>query len=83
MPTDDFFHARLDQMIDLHHPLTVLANRLPWVQIEAALAPVFARKNHPCLSGCLPMIAHGGVSGLKVVCGRISASRTSAIRTLV
>ncbi len=29
MPTDDFFRARLDQMIDLQHPLAVLANRLP------------------------------------------------------
>ncbi len=29
MPTDDFFRARLDQMIDLHHPLVVLSNRLP------------------------------------------------------
>ena len=29
MPTDDFFRARLDQMIDLRHPLAVLANRLP------------------------------------------------------
>ena len=45
MPTDDFFYARLDQMIDLHHPLVVLANRLPWLQIEAALAPAFERKN--------------------------------------
>ena len=45
MPTDDFFHARLDQMIDLHHPLAVLANRLPWPQIEAALAPAFERKH--------------------------------------
>ena len=45
MPTDDFFRARLDQMIDLHHPLAVLANRLPWPAIEAALAPAFERKN--------------------------------------
>ncbi len=45
MPTDDFFHACLDQMIDLHHPLAVLANRLPWPQIEAALAPTFERKD--------------------------------------
>ena len=45
MATDDFFRARLDQMIDLRHPLAVLANRLPWAQIEAALAPAFARKN--------------------------------------
>ena len=25
MATDDFFHARLDQMIDLRHPLAALA----------------------------------------------------------
>ncbi|GAB1424436.1 hypothetical protein MASR2M16_16700 [Thauera terpenica] len=43
MATDDFFRARLDQMIDLRHPLVVLAGRLPWSQIEAALAPAFAR----------------------------------------
>ena len=29
MPTDDFFRARIDQMIDLSHPLTVLARRMP------------------------------------------------------
>jgi IS5 family transposase len=31
--TDDFFRARLEQMIDLKHPLAVLASRLPWAQI--------------------------------------------------
>ena len=41
--TDDFFRSRLDQMIDLKHPLTVLGSRLPWAQIETALAPAFAR----------------------------------------
>lgn len=45
MATDDFFRARLDQMIDLRHPLAVLANRLPWAQIESVLAPAFARRN--------------------------------------
>ena len=45
MATDDFFRARLDQMIDLRHPLAVLAGRMPWGQIEVALAPAFARKN--------------------------------------
>ena len=44
MSTCDFFRARIDQMIDLHHPLAVLAQRLPWAQLEAALAPCFARK---------------------------------------
>jgi len=41
--TDDFFRARLDQMIDLRHPLAALAQRMPWAQIEAALAPTFER----------------------------------------
>lgn len=27
MPTDDFFRARLDQMIDLRHPLAVFVNQ--------------------------------------------------------
>lgn len=45
MPTDDFFRSRLDQMIDLRHPLAVLATRMPWTQIEATLAPVFARRD--------------------------------------
>jgi len=44
MATDDFFRARLDQMIDLRHPLAVLAQRLPWAQIEATLAPAFAHQ---------------------------------------
>lgn len=42
MACDDFFRARLDQMIDLRHPLAVLARRLPWAQIETALAPALA-----------------------------------------
>lgn len=40
----DFFRQRLAEMIDLRHPLAVLASRLPWTQIEAALAPRFARQ---------------------------------------
>ncbi|MDE2150229.1 MAG: IS5 family transposase [Gammaproteobacteria bacterium] len=47
MSTPDFFRARLDQMIDLHHPLAVLATRMPWAQLEAALAPCFARQDRP------------------------------------
>ncbi len=44
MSTPDFFRSRLDAMIDLRHPLAVLTTRMPWAQIEAALAPVFERK---------------------------------------
>ncbi len=45
MAIDDFFRARLDTMIDLRHPLAVLANRMPWNQIEASLAPMFAHRD--------------------------------------
>jgi len=42
---DDCFRSRLDQMIDLRYPLAVLAQRMPWSQIETALAPTFAHKD--------------------------------------
>lgn len=42
--TPDFFRPRLAEMIDLRHPLAVLASRLPWTQIDATLAPHFARR---------------------------------------
>jgi len=67
--TDDFFRARLEQMIDLKHPLAVLANRMPWGQIETALAPFFVRKDREGrvtagddLFGTTLEIAGGGVS---------------------
>ena len=45
MATDDFFRARLDSMIDMRHPLVVLATRMPWAEIEVALAPLLAHKD--------------------------------------
>jgi IS5 family transposase len=42
--TEDFFRARLDQMIDLRHSLAVLSSRMPWQQIEASVAHLFSRK---------------------------------------
>jgi IS5 family transposase len=42
--TDDFFRSRIDQMIDLRHPLAVLASRMPWQQIEASVSHLFVRK---------------------------------------
>lgn len=47
MSMDDFFRSRLDQMIDLRHPLVALAGRIPWSQIETALAPAFERQSRP------------------------------------
>jgi IS5 family transposase len=44
MATDDFFRARLQTMIDMRHSLAVLATKLPWPAIEAALASKFAHE---------------------------------------
>jgi transposase, IS5 family len=41
------FRSRLDAMIDLKHPLAVLASRLPWAAIEAAVSPKLARQIKP------------------------------------
>jgi len=41
---DDFFRSRIDHVIDLRHPLPVLASRMPWQEIEARAAQVFSRK---------------------------------------
>lgn len=67
--TDDFFRARLEQMIDLKHPLAVLGSWLPWAHLESVLAPAFARKNRDGkviddsdLFGATVAIAGGGKS---------------------
>jgi IS5 family transposase len=41
----DFFRSRIDAMINLNDPLAVLATRLPWNQIEVAIAAKFEHQN--------------------------------------
>ena len=41
----DFFRSRIDTMINLNDPLAVLATRLPWNQIETAVAAKFEHQN--------------------------------------
>ena len=69
MSTPDFFRSRLDQMIDLKHPLAVLATRLPWGAIEAAVAPKLAHQARPAkrvagvdLAGAFEGEFGGGIS---------------------
>ena len=45
MSTGDFFRTRLDTMIDMRHPMAVLATRMPWDVIEGALSPVLAHRD--------------------------------------
>ena len=47
MSTLDFFRLRLDQMIDLRHPVAVLSTRLQWAVIEAVIAPKVAHQAKP------------------------------------
>jgi len=56
-------------MVDPRHPLALLARRLPWTDIEASLAPLFARKarrgasrDDADLFGPTLMVTAGGVS---------------------
>ena len=35
--TADFFRKRLDQMIDLRHPLDVMSSRMPWQKLEVSV----------------------------------------------
>ena len=68
--TDDFFRSRLDQMIDPRHPLTVLAQRLPWEQIQARMTPKFAHQSRPLqhveeppdLQGTMVSVSGGKIS---------------------
>ena len=73
--TVDFFRARLDAMIDLRHPLAVLATRLPWLQLEADLAPIWRRESR---DGVLPegedLFGSGG--GVLVAAGVSHAGRS-------
>ena len=71
--TADFFRARLDSMIDLRHPLAVLATRLPWTQLETSLAPIWQRASR---EGVLSEDADlFGVGGTRVAAGVSYAGR--------
>lgn len=66
--TEDFFRARLDQMIDLRHPLCVLSWRMPWQQIEASVSHLFMRKARAAIA--MPDLDMFGEA--PVVTGRVS-----------
>ena len=78
MSIPDFFRSRLDQMIDLKHPLAVLATRLPWAAIAAAVAPKLAHQARPAkrvagvdIAGTFEGEFGGGISAAG--CPRFSA----------
>lgn len=66
MTTPDFFRARLDAMIDLRHPLAVLANRMPWAEIESG-TPHSLRRWRPLSRN---QLAWRSRPSIRVVAGR-------------
>ncbi|WP_408182010.1 IS5 family transposase [Paraburkholderia dipogonis] len=73
MSTPDFFRSRLDSMIDLRHPLAVLATRVSWGSIEATLAPLFERPSRDGrVSEAVDLF---GVSSLELAGGVSAAGR--------
>ncbi len=44
MQAVDFFRSRIDAMFNMNDPLAVLASRLPWGQIKAAVAQKFENR---------------------------------------
>ncbi|MEA5175939.1 IS5/IS1182 family transposase, partial [Xanthomonas fragariae] len=38
MPADELFRSRLENQIDLRHPLTRLSQQMPWAALEQALS---------------------------------------------
>jgi response regulator of citrate/malate metabolism len=45
MATNDFSRSRLDQMINLRHPLAVLSQKMPWGMLVESLRPVFEHRD--------------------------------------
>ena len=73
MSTPDFFRSRLDQMIDLMHPLAVLSKRLPWASLEAAVAPKLARDARPA-----KQLSGEGLAGSFEVSSEAASARRAA-----
>ena len=66
----DFFHSRIDAMINLNEPLAVLVTRLPCHQIKAAVAAKLGHqkaqakflKTKTCLAAPIPWLVRVAVT---------------------
>ncbi len=73
MATPDFFRSRIETMIDLRCPLAVLAQRLPWAQIEASLAPKFVHRDRA--GEVVESVDIFGATSERIGAGRSNAGR--------
>ena len=44
---DDLFRSRLDQIINMKHPLVVLAGKVDWAWLDSELAGSFSDQGRP------------------------------------
>ncbi len=70
---DDLFRARLDQIINMKHELSVLADRNYWTWLDKELAVDRKRVEGPSAASTKSGTSSGGLS-----CPRASGSSTSA-----
>ncbi len=59
---NDLFKARLDQIIDLGHPLVCLAQRIDWTFLEAVWGGLYGRPWQPAFAHA----ADGGAAHPKI-----------------
>ncbi|WP_082323923.1 IS5 family transposase [Xanthomonas oryzae] len=78
LPADELFRSRLENQIDLRHPLVQLSHRLPWSALEQALSPRLPATTGTGGRPALPVRLIAGLLYLKhaydlsdeAVCGR-------------
>jgi len=56
--TNDLFRSRLDQIINPHHELAVLANKIDWPHLESRLLPLYATTGAPAIRSRLMIGLH-------------------------
>ena len=54
----DIFKSRLDNMIDMKHPMVLLAQRIDWDEITVSFGKFFTEKGRPALPTCLLVGLH-------------------------
>ncbi|AJQ84232.1 transposase IS1478 [Xanthomonas oryzae pv. oryzae PXO86] len=65
LPADELFRSRLENQIDVRHPLVQLSHRLPWSALEQALSPRLPATTSTGGRPALPMRLIAGLLYLK------------------
>jgi IS5 family transposase len=65
LPAEELFRSRLENQIDLRHPLAKLTARMPWTELEEALAPTLPTVTLGAGRPALPVRLMAGLLYLK------------------